>query len=123
MVVAAVMASCGSSAPPSLTDEHRAAVSAMLKARQLSDPNQLEVASSGFVTADYEVPDLAVGVDPGGVRSYAAARLLAIREALLPFGFRNYRVNINGPPPGAGLVRRYGSARFIEGGSLEWITP
>jgi hypothetical protein len=53
---------------------------------------------------------------------FAEARLLAIREALLPHGYKNYRVNINGPPPGTGLVRRYGAARLI-GGSLEWQTP
>ena len=31
-----------------------------------------------------------------------------------------YRVTVNGPSPGPGLVLRYGSARFQEGGQVRW---
>jgi hypothetical protein len=72
----------------------------------------------GYVVADYSVPNLS-----GSARSFGEARLLAIREALLPFRFKDYRVNVNGPPPGTGLIRRYGSARYIDGGTVEWLTP
>jgi hypothetical protein len=105
--------------PPVLTTEQRQAVHVMLFRRSLSDPVRLEVESSGFVVADYELPDDAI-ISP---RAYGEARLLAIREALIP-DFANYRVNVNGPSPGAGLVRRYGSARFIAaGGEVEWVKP
>jgi hypothetical protein len=42
---------------------------------------------------------------------------------LLVDGFKNFRLNVNGPPPGTGLVRRYGFARVVEFGALEWVTP
>jgi hypothetical protein len=56
------------------------------------------------------------------LRRFAEMRLLALREALLPHGYHDYRVNINGPPPGTGLIKRYGAARYA-GGSVEWVTP
>ena len=43
-----------------------------------------------------------------------------IREELRRYGYRRYRVDINGPSPAADLIRRYGSMEFSEGGSFEW---
>lgn len=104
--------------PDALTLEHREAVRKALDARAYVQPNTLEL-SVGFVVATYEVPpSLAIPH-----RRFGEDRLLVIREALLPFGFTNYRVNVNGPPPGTGLIRRYGSARLIGGGAVEWLTP
>ena len=34
-----------------------------------------------------------------------------------------FRVSLYGPPPGPGMVRVYGSARFIEGGQVTWSDP
>jgi hypothetical protein len=108
-----------STAATALTSSDREAVSAVLRAQGLTEPASLELESTGFVVADYEVSDLTAG----SYRAFGQARLLAIREALLPSGFKNFRVNVNGPPPGTGLVRRYGSARYIDGGRVEWLTP
>jgi hypothetical protein len=89
-----------------------------LRAKAYTQPKLIEV-SGAFVVVDYEVPDsLAIPH-----RRFGQDRLLVIREALLPHGYKNYRVNVNGPPPGTGLVTRYGSARLIGGGELEWLTP
>lgn len=107
--------------PSELSPAHRAAVEAALKASGFDQPSTIELASSGFIVAEYVISDPSIAIR---ARSFGEARLLAIREALLPFGFKDYRVNVNGPPPGTGLVRRYGSARFIGiGGKLEWQTP
>ena len=113
-----------STTPRELTAEHREAALAALRKRALTEPASIELASSGFVTADYVLDDVYVNRLAIPLNRFAEMRLLAIREALLPFGFKDYRVNINGPPPGTGLTKRYGSARFIgAGGELEWIRP
>jgi hypothetical protein len=105
--------------PSALTAEHHAAIEAVHSKHAWIRPNKVELSSAGFVTVEYEVgPGFAIPH-----RTFGQDRLLGIREALLPFGFKNYRVNVNGPPPGTGLVRRYGSARYIDGGQLEWLTP
>lgn len=57
----------------------------------------------------------------GGMRSFAQKAVLTLRNANLGgHPVDGYSVTLNGPPPGPGLVRRYGVARFIEGGSVEW---
>jgi hypothetical protein len=107
-----------------LTDEQRHAALTALDARHLSAPVALDVAASGFVTADFEVSETAAdGLGRVGLRKIGESRLIAIREALLPYGFTNYRVNINGPSPASGLTRRYGASRMTDGGSVEWVTP
>jgi hypothetical protein len=95
-------------------------VEATLKSRGFDPPQRIEVNNIGFVVADFEIDGFAVL----RARSIGEERLLAIREALIGDGFKDFRVNINGPSPGAGLIRRYGSARFVGiGGSLEWLPP
>jgi zinc-ribbon domain len=111
------------SGPSELTEQHRRAVEDALKAKGLDQPSTLSLESNGFVVADYVLSDPMVSLR---AQQIGEARLLAIREALLPFGFTDYRVNVNGPPPGTGLIRRYGSARFIGaggGGTVEWLPP
>jgi hypothetical protein len=95
----------------------------MLKSRALTQPDDLTISGAGFVTADYVLADAYRAQLAIPLSAFAEVRLLAIREALLPFGFKNYRVNINGTPPGTGLTRRYGSARYIDGGKVEWLKP
>jgi hypothetical protein len=111
-------AGCGSG-PSELTAEHREAVRAAIASHAWIPPVNLEL-RAGIIVADFEVPaDVLIPK-----RTLGEERLLAIREALLPFGFKDYRVNINGPPPGTGLTLRYGSARFLDaGGRLEWLPP
>lgn len=105
--------------PGELTQEHLDAIDAVHREHSWTKPLRSEVSGAGFVTLTYEV----TGSDAIVARAFGQARLLAVREALLRFGFRNYRVNVNGPPPGTGLVRRYGAARYVEGGQVEWVTP
>lgn len=113
-----------SSGPTVLSDVQHAAAVAALKEKGFNPPKSIEVATTGFVVAEFELTEAAVRAYPGSMREFGESRLLAIREALLPHGFNDYRVNVNGTPPGTGLVRRYGSARFISaGGKVEWITP
>lgn len=110
----------GGSRDRPLTAEQLAAVAKAHEPHAWFEPKHIEVSSNGFVVADYEVPDGFLIAK----QRFAEERLIAIREALLPFGFENYRVNVNGPSPGTGLVRRYGSARFIAaGGRVEWLAP
>lgn len=109
---------CGGVAP-TLSADDRAVVEAAHTRHAWILPTALEINGAGFVVADYELAAGAV-VSP---RYIAESRLLGIREALLARGFRDFRVNVNGPSPGSGLIRRYGSARLVDGGNLEWLTP
>jgi hypothetical protein len=111
------------SGPSALSAQHLEAVTAELKRQGFNPPKSIEVASTGFVVAEFELTEAAVRAYPGTMRQFGESRLVAIREALLPFGFDDFRVNVNGTPPGTGLVRRYGSARLIRGGQVEWLTP
>jgi hypothetical protein len=104
--------------PTTLDEAQLAAIDLTHEKHAWNKPKAVEL-RSGIVVIDYEVPlDLAIPH-----RTFGETRLLAIREALLPFGFKDYRVNVNGPPPGTGLTRRYGSARFLSGGPIEWLKP
>jgi hypothetical protein len=118
-IIAGVLGGPSSSVPRSLSAVQIKDVEATLRSRGFDPPRGLEVNDIGFVVADFEI----TGLDALRAKSYGEERLLAIREALLVDGFRDFRVNVNGPSPGTGLVRRYGSARFISGGSLEWLPP
>lgn len=113
-----------SAAPRALTTDQRQAAMSHLSAGHLSDPAPtLDLSPGGIVTADFQISELAAsGLGVVGLRKVSESRLLAIRDALLPYGFTSYRVNINGPAP-SGLVRRYGSSRMLAGGAVEWVTP
>lgn len=101
------------SQPKSLTAEHRQAIRRTLSAQGLPSPSSIEISDSGWLVATYQIENGAKARDLG------ERAVLAIREAMLPFNFDgHYRVTINGPSPGTGLIRRYGSARFTD--RLEW---
>ncbi len=121
-----IMGWCGSRMNPSpsvFTSEQRETVTEALRADNRDLPQSLELESTGFIVAQWELTDSQVKSLSVPIRQFGETRLLLIREALLPYGFKNFRVNVNGTSPGTGLVRRYGSARFIDGGSVEWLTP
>jgi hypothetical protein len=118
LLVVSFIASQRNSGPAALTAEHLAAIEAAHVPHAWERPKSIEL-RNGIVVVDYEVPDSLLIPH----RTFGQDRLLAIREALLPFGFKDYRVNVNGPPPGTGLTRRHGSARFLEPGPVEWLTP
>lgn len=110
-----------SNTPQNLTGEHRSAVDAAFKDNGLK-PTSLDLNSVGYVVADFTLSDEQASALRGSFERYGEQRLLILREALLPFGFQSYRVNLNGTPPGTGLVRRFGTSRFT-GGKVEWVTP
>jgi hypothetical protein len=99
-----------------LTVEHREAIQKALKTKGYPTPT-LSVTDGGFLVATFELQKL----PQESLRAYAEDAVLTIRNAMLPVhAFQNYRVTLNGPSPGPGLVRRYGNARLIEGGSVRW---
>jgi hypothetical protein len=113
---------CANSRQPrrslTLTDEHRTAINKALKAKHYPAPESLEITEGGFLVATFQING---PVTPNSLEGFATGSLLAIREAMLPFKVvDNYRVTLNGPSPGTGLIRRYGNARFIEGDQVRW---
>ncbi len=108
----------GSSSAKQLTSEHRSAIQASLKAIGKPMPDSLEINDTGYLVATFE---LHARVSPQSVNAFAEDSIMAIREAMLPFKIvEAYRVTLNGPSPGTGMIRRYGNARFIEGGQVDW---
>jgi hypothetical protein len=122
MLTLSLAVACAGTPAKPLTNLDREHVRKELTYRKLPEPKSLEVNDVGFVVADYELmPQEARRLNP---RIFGQECLIAIREALLDKGYQDYRVNVNGPPPGTGLIQRYGSARFIgSGGKVEWLTP
>lgn len=118
--VAVLCLACAGKTDP-LTQVQVDEVANALRTKDLSAPKSMEV-RSGFVVSAYELDEAEV-VRNTPLRAFAESRLLAIREVLLPYGYVDYRVDINGPPPGTGLIRRYGSSRYINGGTIEWLKP
>lgn len=107
------------SPPPELSEEHRKEIASALTAADLPTPVSLEVESSGYLVATFAVTALTLGGQSS--EAFATKALLTIRNTMFPHKvFQSFRVTLNGPPPGPGLVARYGSARFNEGGSVEW---
>jgi hypothetical protein len=109
-----------SSSPKQLTTEHRNAIKAALRSKSYPAPTSLEITDGDWLVATFELS----GRVPGGsLQRFGEDAVVTIREAMLPFHLvEAYRVTLNGPSPGTGLIRRYGSARFIEGGQVEWET-
>lgn len=108
----------GQTTTANLTPEQLAHIDKAHASHAWFRPTELEI-RNGVVVATYEVPEGMIIPH----RKFAEDRLLAIREELLGDGFTSYRVNVNGPPPGTGLVRRYGSATFYGSGKVDWSTP
>ena len=124
-VVAATTAiGCRPATPtPPFTAAHRTAVIEALKAKGLDEaPRLLEVTPEGWVVATFELGDAARANRVVPLSADAMVRLHAIREALQPAGFANYRVHIHGSAPGGGLGRRYGTVQ-LRGDRVEWMGP
>lgn len=116
--IAIALASC-SSTPPPLSQAQKASIAADLQKINFPAPSSLEVNDSGFVVATFD------GIDPSrvtdGGQGFAEMALLRIREQLLSAGaYKQFRVTINGTAPGTGMISRYGSARLVEGGKVDW---
>jgi hypothetical protein len=121
--VACMLAAAGASlidrrAPTVLTRAHGEIVQRALDAKGYRRPNRLVLEAGRVVVATYDVPD---DLDVPH-RSFAEDQLLVIHEALRPFGFTEYRVDLNGRVD-TGIVRRHGSARLLDGdGQPAWST-
>ena len=106
------------SGPATLTSEHRSAIHAALRKIGYPMPADLEINETGFLVATFE---LRGPVTPLSVKTFAEDSIMVIREAMLPFKIvERYRVTLNGPSPGTGMIRRYGNARLIEGDQVRW---
>jgi RNA 3'-terminal phosphate cyclase len=72
-----------------------------------------------WLVVTMELPDGEEGLQ---ARRVGEAAVLAVRNALHGHSpVDSYRVTVNGPSPGPGLIRRFGSARFHEiDGSVAW---
>lgn len=96
-----------------LTQEHRDAIRAGLRAEGLPNPANIEMTDGGWIVVTYQLSN---GLQ---ARAIAEQAVLATREAMLPYRLtESYRVTVNGPSPGTGLITRYGSARFTD--RLDW---
>src|SRR4051812_44525740 len=94
-VVGAFAVACDAPRPQGpLTQTQFNRVNEMLRERQLTQPNDIEINSNGFVEATYVVSKDERARLAVSMREYGESRLLAIREALLPDGFHDYRVNV-----------------------------
>jgi hypothetical protein len=101
-----------------LTEEHRKAIYSALSVKKYPRPVSIEMTDGGWLVTTFELPGRAPG---GSFEAFGTNAVVAVREAMLPFHITEmYRVTVNGPSPGTGLIRRYGSARFIERGRVEW---
>jgi hypothetical protein len=89
-----------------------------LRDKGLPQPTTLEVSEAGYLVATFTLAD---PVSAAHLRAFATDALLAIRNRMCAdSSFGKYRVTLEGPSPGPGLTLLYGSARFIEGGSVDW---
>jgi len=118
VVLAGVISACSSSPPKVLTPQYRSEISSALTDAGLPQPESLEVSSADYLVATFVIdPDQL----PGSIRAFGEKAVLTIRNAMYPHKvFDAFRVTVNGASPGPGLIRRYGSARFHEGGAVEW---
>jgi hypothetical protein len=113
-----VQSTSESSPITSLKYEDRELIATALRDARLPEPQSLDINNVGYLVATFEP---AQPPSRAAAETFATTALFAIRNVM---GRRNvvsnYRVTLNGPALGRGLVLRYGSALFSEGGSLDW---
>jgi hypothetical protein len=99
------------------------AVHEWLSGNGLEAPLTIALDATAFVAADFEVPDDTLTGDRRALQQFGERRLRAIRDALMPFGFEDYRVDLTTRAPGSGVAKHLGSVRSIDGGPIEWVAP
>jgi len=103
--------------PRQLTEEHRRAITTALQEKGLPAPESIEI-SGGYLVVTIELKG---NMSEGVPRRTGEGAVITIRNAMLGSGLvDSYRVTVNGPSPGPGLIRRYGSARFLEDYKVTW---
>jgi hypothetical protein len=120
-VLAGFIVGCGGyneKPAPTLSAQHKSEISDALRAKNIQAPVSIEIEDSGWLVATFELSN---PKSAAYLENFASDALLTIRNALNSYSIvKKYRVTLNGPSPGPGLVLLYGSARFMEGGSLTW---
>lgn len=101
-----------------LSAQNESEIQTALKGKGFPAPKSLEITESGWLVVTFELPNPR---SASYLESFATDSLLTIRNTMYPHSIvSKYRVTLDGPPPGPDLILRYGSARFIEGGKVEW---
>jgi hypothetical protein len=105
-------------APSAQKVDHAALVNAALTTAGINQkPQAIEMTDGGWLATTFELDNIKSETQ---AKTFAMKTLLAIRKDIYGENVaQNYRVTLNGPSPGPGLVLRYGAARFIEG-VAEW---
>lgn len=120
-VMVVVLIGCGGpteKTQPGLSTQHESEIQAALLEKGFPAPKSLEVNESGWLVATFVLSDPR---SAAYLENFATDTILTIRNTIYRYSIvSKYRVTLDGPPPGPGLVLRYGSARFIEGGRVEW---
>ena len=112
-----IVPGCVPSEPPKpAVDYNKIARDALAKAN-LPAPNAIELTDNGWLTVTFQLEPVP---SEQRAKAFAEKALLAIRNSLYDKGMSKFRVTLNGTPPRPGLISRLGSARFIEGGAVEW---
>ena len=88
---------------------------------RLSGYSNLPAFTYDHATDDHGTLSINVTMVGGGsgARVVGEKVLIEMREATLG-QYQCYWVAVNGPPPGTGLISRYGRASMCEGGKLDW---
>ena len=95
------------------------AVTAALRGTEATDVSWEISETTGFLVVTVELPARRAS----SARQVGETTVLAVRNALSgQTSAKGYRVSVRGPSPGPKLVRLYGTARFIEGGSVTWTS-
>jgi len=101
-----------------LSAQNESEIQTALQSKGYPFPRSLEINETGWLVATFELsnPRSATYLE-----NFATNTLLTIRNTMHPRSIASkYRVTLEGPPPGPGLILRYGSAMFIEGGKMAW---
>lgn len=121
IVMVAILISCGDYTEKqnlALSAQQGSEIRAALQGKGYPAPKSIEINESNWLVATFE---LANPRSAAYLEKFATETLLTIRNTMYPYSVvKNYRVTLEGPSPGPGLILRYGNARFIEGGRVEW---
>jgi hypothetical protein len=102
-----------------LNEKQKQTILAAFDAKGFPAPQKLEITHSRLV-ATFEIDDDALrkmaAIDITTPKEFGSKAVILLRNAEMPLNLvDDYRVTINGPSPGPGLITRIGSARFSEG--------
>ncbi len=116
LILACLVSGCGAPAPAAAYVPYDEIARAALKTAKIPEPDSIQIDGRRLI-ATYQKEFSSIA----GAQAFAETALLTIRNASFQKGpVEFYRVTLNGKPPGPGMIRRIGSARYSEGGTVEW---